>query len=149
MLLCSSFHLMASSVLFFFQLFVCFVFEECSLILNWIEGSLMKTLHPKYWEVREKLCPALRDNFWLLGDVTKLAFVFVPVTSETTLEGTGTETSLLCVHQLNFLMTHITSSYLHQGVQALYNHCMWLSIFVGQRAADLCSSIIKRDGRRA
>lgn len=64
----------------------------------------MKTLHPEHWEVREKLCPALRDNFWLLGYVMKLAFIFVPVARETTLESTGTEMSLLCVHPLNFLM---------------------------------------------
>lgn len=148
MLLCSSFHLTASSVLFFFQLFVCFVFEECSLILNWKERSLMKTLHPEHWEVSEKLCPALRDNFCLLGYVKKFAFIFVPVARETTLESTGTEMSLLCVHPPNFLMAYVMSSYLHWGVEALYIHCMWLSAFVGQGAADLCSSTIKGNGQK-
>ena len=49
----------------------------------------METLHLKHWEVREKLCPALSDNFWLLGYVMKLAFIFVPVARETTLEAQG------------------------------------------------------------
>lgn len=31
----------------------------------------------------------LRDNFWFLGYVKKLAFIFVPVARETTLEAQG------------------------------------------------------------
>lgn len=46
----------------------------------------METLHPKHWEVREKLCPALRDNFWLLGSVKNLTFIFVPAAREPTFE---------------------------------------------------------------
>lgn len=37
----------------------------------------------------KKLCPALRDNFWLLGYVMKLAFIFVPVVRENTLGAQG------------------------------------------------------------
>lgn len=49
----------------------------------------METPLLKHLEVREKLCPALRDNFWFLGYVMKLVLIFVPVARETTLEAQG------------------------------------------------------------
>lgn len=69
MLLCSSFHLMPSSVLFFFQLFclffVCRKFFDSELSGEVTNGNLdSETLGGE-----RKLCPALRDSFWVCYEI--------------------------------------------------------------------------------